>query len=199
LTEVTSAVLIILVSGIVGLFLFGFKHRFEESKEIPPKAELTVEYDEKNRRQYSPFVGGHRVLRVRVINKGDEEAKNCEARLEAFDYEGIRLTEEIYLQWTKENDTKIDIPKHDSVFLCVVFSTKDSIDGHLAFLAHPKSSDFSKPPRLNEGLKVGNYKLKIRIKPRNSDEALYVSFDLHVKEKWEDISISKTDEYLSSE
>lgn len=200
LTEVTSAVLLALVGGIVGLIVFGFKHRFETSKqEISPTPELTVEYDEKNIKQFSPFVDGHRVLRIRVRNKGDEEAKECEARVEAFNYAGSRLTEEIYVIWTKNNVTKSNIPKHDSVFLNVVFSTKDSIDGHLAFIAHPKSSDFSKAPRLNEGLKVGNYKLKIRIKPPNSDEALYTNFDLHVKENWEEISMSKIDEYLHSE
>lgn len=163
------------------------------------KPDLTVEYDESNIKQYSPFVDGHRVLRIRVRNKGDVKAKKCEARVEVFNYDDSRVTEEIYVIWTKNSKTKSDIPKRDSVFLNVVFSTKDSLEGNIVFVAHPKSSDFSKPPRISEGLKVGNYKLKIRIKPPNSDLALYTNFDLHVKDNWEEITMSKIDEYLRSE
>lgn len=199
LTELTSAVLIVLVSGIVGFIVFGFRHRFETPKETPPKPELKVEYDEENAKQYSPYVDAHRVLRIRVRNIGDEIAEECEARLEAFDYDGNRLTEEKYLQWTKFNDTKANIPPHDSVFLCIVFSTKNAIDEHIAFASTHQSSDFSISPRLKDGFRVGNYKLIIRIKPTNLNEALYVKFNLGVKESWEEISMSKTEERLSSE
>jgi hypothetical protein len=93
------------------------KTEYIDIKQEIKKPELTVEYDEKNVKQYSPFVDGHRVLRIRVRNKGDEEAKECEGRIEAFDYDGNRLLEEQYLRWTKRNVTAMKVPPHDSVFL----------------------------------------------------------------------------------
>jgi hypothetical protein len=163
------------------------KTEYIDIKQEIKKPELTVEYDEKNVKQYSPFVAGHRVLRIRVRNKGDEEAKECEGRIEAFDYDGNRLLEEQYLRWTKRNVTAMKVPPHDSVFLCVVFSTENGIDDYLAFASTTKSSDFSKPPKLKDGLKVGKCKLRIRIKPLNLNTALYVLFDLNIKENWKEI------------
>jgi len=202
LVDLSQVYLYTSAAAMIGVLVWGFKLRIERLVSPKPeisKPELTVEYDQLNTKQYSPFVDGHRVLRIRVKNNGDESANKCEARLEAFDYDGNRLLEEQYLRWTKRNVTAMKVPAHDSVFLCVVFSTENGIDGYLAFASTTKSSDFSNPPKLKDGLQVGKSKLRVRIKPSNLNTTLYVLFDLEVKESWKEISMSKTSEYVSSE
>jgi len=202
LVDLSQVYLYTSAAAMIGVLAWGFKHRIERLVSPKPeisKPELTVEYDQLNTKQYSPFVDGHRVLRIRVKNNRDESANKCEARLEAFDYDGNRLLEEQYLRWSKRNVTAMKVPAHDSVFLNVVFSTENGIDGYLAFASTIKSSDFDKPPKLKDGIQIGKSKLRIRIKPHNLNTALYALFDLEVKENWKEISMSKTGEYVSSE
>jgi len=195
-SELTSVLLTIAGGGIVGLFVWGFKSRFEKAMTvIEAKPKIAVDYDENDFDQYSPVLGYRKILRIRVKNDGNEVAKDCEAWLKVTkkNSDPDPTTEEKFLQWTKHDVTKLDIPRQDSAFLCVVFSIKAGFFGQFAFVATPKSSDFQKPPRSIDGFKVGTYEFKIRIKPANIDEALFVTFKLDVKINWKEISMSKMD------
>jgi hypothetical protein len=58
----------------------------------------------------------------------------------------------------------------------------------LAFLAIHQDSMMV----FKDGLKVSKHKLGIIIKPSRFNDAFYGLFDLNVKEKWDDIAMSRT-------
>lgn len=65
----------------------------------------------------------------------------------------------------------------------------------ISFLANHQDSRMV----FKDGLKVGKHKLRIMIKPSSFKDAFYELFDPKVKEKWDEITMSKTIEYSSSE
>jgi hypothetical protein len=53
-------------------------------------------------------------------------------------------------------------------------------------------------PRFKMIFKDGKHKLRFMIKPSSINDAFYELFDPDVKEKWDEITMSKTIEYSSS-
>ncbi len=58
----------------------------------------------------------------------------------------------------------------------------------LAFLANHQDSRMV----FKDGLKVSKHKLGIIIKPSRFNDAFYELFNLNVKEKWDDIAMTRT-------
>jgi hypothetical protein len=192
LSDISTAIASAAVGAIVLLSSWGFRHRFEKSN---PK--LAIVYDETNIDQYTPIDEQKRqkYLRIQVKNDGDGFAEDCEALLTVTKNFDSRYptTEEKFLQWTKYNVTKLSIPKHDYAYLCIVFSTRKNIHGQVAYVSTPQSSDPKIPPRFKDGLRAGNYIIKLRIKSSRLNNPLIVKFELYVKENWKQLSMKKID------
>jgi hypothetical protein len=126
------------------------------------------------------------------LNDGGE-AIGCEAILKVIkkqdDYPNP-TTEEKYLQWSKNNETKINIAHKKDAFLNIVFSIDKRERAYVAYASRPKNLDGPKPPSSVDGFRSGNYDLKIEIMPENGDR-LTLQFLLHVSSDWRKLSMER--------
>lgn len=171
---------------------------YKEQKRLP---KLSIEYDERDRDQYCPILRDTRIesygpalrklLRIRVLNSGGA-AMGCEAILKVMKKPDFPnpTTEEKYLQWAKNNDTKIDIHHNKDAFLNIVFSMAPKEKSYVAFASRPKNLDGPKMPSSVDGFMIGDYDLKVKIMPENA-EHLNLQFLLHVKEDWNELSMER--------
>jgi hypothetical protein len=190
----------------LGLLREWYKDRKEqerrEQEQLAKLPKLSIEYDERNKDQYCPILYDDRIesyglvyrklLRIRVLNDGGE-AIGCEAILKVIkkqdDYPNP-TTEEKYLQWSKNNETKINIAHKKDAFLNIVFSIDKRERAYVAYASRPKNLDGPKPPSSVDGFRSGNYDLKIEIMPENGDR-LTLQFLLHVSSDWRKLSMER--------
>jgi len=192
-------------TDIIGLMREWYKDKKEEERreqeQLAKLPILSIEYDERNKDQYCPILLDDRIesygwvsrklLRIRVLNSGGE-ANDCEAVLKVIKKPDFPnpTTEEKYLQWAKNNDTKINLPHNKDAFLNIVFSMIPKDKSYVAFASRPKNLDSSKPPSSVDGFMVGDYDLSVKIMPENGDH-LSLQFLLHVKSEWNELSMER--------